>query len=355
MRRRRAHEGSDAGGWRRQESLTRPIAALLAATLLVAGCNSAGPTQSPGTSFKVCIVTDSRGLKDRSFNRLAVEGTESAGVKPRVMESKADSDYLSNLQKCLRDRPDLTVGALPLLAAAVWRAAQSNPRSRFALVDAAPIDDNGQPSELQNVADLMFKTQESGYMVGVLAGLMEVKKVGAATHNVTGVLGTNHTPSIDAYIAGYIAGARSVDATIGVKLSYSDSVDPAFCKQVGIGQITASADILFAVTGRCALGYIDPAYDAGAYAIGADEDQAPVSPAVITSALKRVDRAVAITIDRVRKGTFKAGLQLFSIQEDATGFTIPSSVVPQEIINQVLEVKAKIKSGAVVPPEVPAP
>jgi basic membrane protein A len=303
----------------------------------------------------VCIVTDNRGLKDLSYNRLAVQGAENAGVKPRVIESKADSDYLSNLQKCLRDRPDLTVGVSSLMATAIWRTAQGNPRSRFALVDAVPINESGQPAELQNVTDLMFKTQESGYMVGVLAGLMEVKKVGAANHNVTGVLGTNHTPAIDAYIAGYVAGARSVNATIGVKLSYSDSDDPAFCKQLGINQITGSADILFAVTGRCAMGYIDAAYDAGAYAIGTDEDQAHLSPAVITSAVKRVDRALAITINRLRKGTFRAGSQVFSIQDDATGFTTPSSVVPQEIINQVLEVKAKIRSGAIVPPDVPTP
>jgi basic membrane protein A len=319
---------------------------------MITGCAGTGPPPGDGKSaLKVCIVTSSPGLKDRSFNRLAVEGSESAGVKPRVIESQADSEYLSNLQKCLRDRPDLTIGVSPLMATAVWRAAQGNPRSRFALVDASPIDNNGEPAELPNVTDLMLKVEESGYLVGVLAGLMENKRVGAATHNITGVLGTNHTPAVDSYIAGYLAGARSVDAAIGVKLSYSDSQDPAFCKQLGLEQIKASADILLAVTGRCAVGYIDAAYDASAYAIGTDEDQANLSPAVITSALKRVDRAVFLTIVRLRQGSFRSGRQVFSLKDDATGFTTPSSVVPQDIINQVIEVKAKIKSGAITPPD----
>jgi basic membrane lipoprotein Med (substrate-binding protein (PBP1-ABC) superfamily) len=74
---------------------------------------------------------------------------------------------------------------------------------------------------------------------------------------------------------------------------------------------------------------------------------------VITSALKRVDRVVALSIQRLHNGQFKTGQQIFSMQDDATGFSTPSSVVPQEIINQVLEIRGKIRSGAVTPPASP--
>src|SRR5205823_3112027 len=52
-------------------------------------------------------------------------------------------------------------------------------------------------------------------------------------------------------------------------------------------------------------------------AIGSDNDEAYLSPAVISSALKRVDRAVAITVQRLSTGQFKSGQQVFSTQDDA--------------------------------------
>src|SRR5438094_2698154 len=157
---------------------------------------------------------------------------------------------------------------------------------------------------------------------------MEKEKVANASHNALGILGANHGPAVDPYIAGFIAGARSTDPGVIVKLTYSDSQDPAFCKQLGITQISGGADIVFEVTGRCASGYIDAAYDSAGYAIGSDNDQAYVSPAVITSALKRVDRAVALTIQKMQSGQFKTGKQVFSLQDDATGYSTPSSVAP---------------------------
>jgi basic membrane protein A len=298
----------------------------------------------------VCIATNADGLATHTFNQLAINGARGAGAEVQVVASHAASDYLSSLQRCAAARPDLVIAVTPDMATAVWRAAQLHQDQRFALVDAAPVDDNGKSVDMGNVADLLFKQQEPAYLVGALAGLMEKGKVGNATHNVLGILGGNHGPAVDPYIAGYIAGARSVDPSVIVKITYSDSQDPAYCKQLGITQISGGADIVFAVTGRCASGYIDAAYDAAAYAIGSDNDQAFLSPAVITSALKRVDHAVALTIQKLQAGQFHGGQQVFSLQDDATGFSMPSSIVPQDVINQVLDIRVKIRNGAITPP-----
>jgi basic membrane protein A len=322
----------------------------LGLALVLAGCG--GPSQPQDTAgVHVCIATNADGLTAHTFNQLATDGAHSVGVDVQVVASHAASDYLANLQHCAAAHPDLVIGVSPDMSTAVWRAAQLHANQKFALVDAAPVDDNGQPVDLGNVTDLFFKAQEPGYLVGTLAGLLEKNKVGSATHNVLGILGSNHGPAVDPYIAGYVAGAQAVDPGVSFKITYSDSQDTAFCKQLGITQISAGADILFEVTGRCASGYIDAAYDASGYAIGSDNDEAYVSPAVITSAIKRVDRAVALTIQRLRNGEFRAGKQIFSIQDDAIGFSTPSSIVPQDLINQVLEIRASIRSGAIIPPE----
>jgi basic membrane protein A and related proteins len=330
----------------------RTVALLLAG--LLAACGGPGtPPDTAGTH--VCIATNADGLAPHTFNQLAADGANSAGAHVQVVASHATSDFLSSLQRCAAAHPDLVIAISPDMATAVWRAAKLHVNQKFALVDATPVDDNGQPADLGNVTDLLFKEQEPGYLVGALSGLMEKEKIGNASHNVLGILGSNHGPAVDPYVAGFVAGARDADPGVILKIAYSDSQDTAFCKQLGITQISAGADILFEVTGRCASGYIDAAYDASAYAIGSQNDQAFVSPAVITSALKRVDRVVALTIQRLHSGQFRPGKQIFSLLDDATSFSMPSSVVPQDVINQVLDIRAKIRNGAITPPDtVPA-
>jgi basic membrane protein A len=322
---------------------------VLVLAILITAC---GPSASPDAArTHVCIATNTEGSAPHTFNQLAIDGARGAGAGVQVIASKSVSDYLSSLQRCVAAKPDLVIAVSPDMANALWRAAQLHADQKFALVDATPLDDNGQEATLANVSNLLFKQEEPAYLVGAMAGLLEKQKIGSATHNVLGVLGSNHGPGVDPYIAGFVAGARAADPGVIIKISYSDSQDTAFCKQLGIMQISAGADILFEVTGRCASGYIDAAYDAAGYAIGSNNDQAYVSPAVITSALKRVDRAVALTIQRLQGGQFKSGKQVFSLQDDATGFSMPSSVVPQDVINQVLDIKTKIRQGTITPPE----
>ena len=320
----------------------------------MAACGEPGASQGAGGTH-VCLATNADGLRPHTFNQLAWDGARSAGAHVQVIAAHASSDYLGNLQRCAAGHPDLVIAVSSDMATAAWRAAQLHGNQKFALVDAAPVDDNGQSVDLPNVTDVLFKSQEPAYLVGALAGLMEKDKLGSATHNVLGILGSNHGPGVDAYIAGYVAGVQSVDPGVSMKITYSDSQDAAFCKQLGITQISAGADILFGVTGHCASGYIDAAYDASAYAIGSDTDLAYLSPAVITSAVKRVDRAVALTIQRLRSGQFQAGKQVLSFQDDATGFSTPSSIVPQDLIDQVLDIRSKIRTGAITPPDTVPP
>ncbi|HEV3460405.1 MAG TPA: BMP family ABC transporter substrate-binding protein [Candidatus Dormibacteraeota bacterium] len=330
----------------------RAAAMLLALVLTACGLPSASPDT---TQTHVCIATNIEGPAPHTFNQLAIDGARGTGAAVQVITSKTTTDYLSALQRCVAAKPDLVIAVSIDMASAVWHAAQPNTKQKFALVDAMPVDDNGQSAELSNVSGLLFNEQEPAYLVGAMAGLMEKEKIGNASHNVLGVLGSNHGPSVDPYIAGFVTGARDADPSVIFKIAYSDSQDTAFCKQLGITQISAGADLLFEVTGRCASGYIDAAYDASGYAIGSNNDQAFVSPAVITSALKRVDRAVALTIERLKNGQFKPGKQVFSLQDDATGFSTPSSVVPQDIINQVLDLRTKIRNGTITPPDVVPP
>src|SRR4029077_4569312 len=153
---------------------------VLLAGLLAACSGPSAPSDSART--QVCVATNAEGLAAHTFNQLAIDGAHSADAQVQVVASHAASDYLSSLQRCAAAHPDLVIAISPDMATAVWRTAQLHAAQKFALVDAVPIDDNGQSVDLGNVADLLFNEQEPGFLVGALAGLMEKEKVGNATH-----------------------------------------------------------------------------------------------------------------------------------------------------------------------------
>lgn len=337
---------------------------LLAATLMAA-CTSTTATPgasasasgkaATGTHPKVGLVTDVGGLNDKSFNALADKGRKDAAaqlvVDTSVTESKQQADYVPNLTKYAQDKYDLVIGVGFLMQNAIWKVAKQFPDVKFAIIDGAPQDDAGATQNLPNVANLFFKEQEAGYVVGVIAAYMALNKVGAATHNTVCSMGGLPIPPVDRYIAGYQDAVTKTSPTTKILNGYSqDFVDQQKGKEVGIKHIALGCDILFQVAGLSGVGYINAAKDAKVYAIGVDADQAAVAPGtVITSALKKVDVAVFQTIRSVRLGTFKAGDTIFNAANDGVGFGALDKVVPAEAKKAADAALADIKAGKITP------
>jgi basic membrane protein A len=217
------------------------------------------------------------------------------------------------------------------------------------------VDAQGAIHNLSNVANLFFKEQESGYLVGVIAGLMEKQRVGKAIHGGIGYLGGEAIPQVDTYLAGYVAGAHQVNPGIRIFGDYGPGFsDAAAGGQIGLRQISNGADILFHVAAQTGLGYLSAAQQQGVYGIGVDADQSYLGPVIITSAVKKVDVAVRLTIGSVLNGTFSGGNHRYGAKEGATGFAPPSKVVPKSIIAIANQYEQKIARGTIVPPtEIP--
>ena len=346
--------------------MKRFVAFCLFAATLVAACtsNTAAPgsakpsgsgSAATGAHPKIGLVTDVGGLNDKSFNSLADKGRTDAQaqlfVDTSVTESKQQADYVPNLTKYAQDKYDLVIGVGFLMQNAVWKVAKQFPNVKFAIIDGAPQDDAGATQNLPNVANLFFKEQEAGYVVGIIAAYMAQNKVGAATHNTVCSMGGLPIPPVDRYIAGYQDAVTKTSPTTKILNGYSqDFVDQQKGKEVGIKHIAAGCDILFQVAGGSGIGYINAAKDAKVYAIGVDADQAAVAPGtVITSALKKVDVAVFQTIRAVRLGTFKAGDNIFNAANDGVGFGALDKVVPADAKKAADAALADIKSGKITP------
>jgi basic membrane protein A and related proteins len=308
-----------------------------------------------GPTIKIGLVTGVGGLNDKSFNALANTGRLDAqkdfGAQTSVIESKKQEDYVPNLTTFAQQNYDLVIGVGFLMTNSVWKVAKQFPNIKFAIIDGAPADDAGKTENLPNVANLFFKEQEAGYLVGVIAATMAKDKVGKATHNTVCSMGGIPIPPVDHYIAGYQDAIKTVSPTTTILNGYSnDFVDQAKGKEVGLNHISKNCDILFQVAGGSGLGYMAAAKEKGVYAIGVDADQKDTYPGtVITSALKRVNKAVYDTVKAVKESKYKAGDNFFSAANDGIGLGTLDAVVPANAKSAADQALADIKSGKITP------
>jgi basic membrane protein A and related proteins len=340
--------------------MKRSLAFLGVAVLLVAGCGGGGNKSSSSTSseggskLRIGLVTDIGGLNDRGFNHLSYVGLQRAqselGIQQRVFQAHSTQEYVPNLSTFARQGYDLTIGVGFTEATAIDTAATTFPNSKFAIVDVDQTEEKHKP---KNLLGLLFREQETGYLVGYLAGLEEKRRSGP---DVIGSVGGQKQPPVDRFIAGYQAGAKAADPGIKVLNAYSeDFSDQAKCKQVALNQIEQGAGVIFQVAGGCGLGALDAAKEKGVWGIGVDADQSFLGPHILTSAVKRVDTAVFLAIKSVVDGTFKGGNMVFGLKENGVGIGKISPKVPQSDVAKVNQVRADIISGKIknIPTEVP--
>jgi basic membrane protein A len=337
---------------------------LLVLVGLVAGCGGGGnksssstTTQSggkPGSGKKIGLVTDIGGLNDRGFNHLSYLGLLRAesdlGISQKVFQAKSTQDYVPNLSTFARQGYDLTIGVGFTEAQAIDTAANTFPNSKFAIVD---VDQATEPHKPKNLLGLLFKEQETGYLVGYLAAL-EAKRLPGP--DVLGSVGGQKQPPVDRFIAGYQAGAKAADPGIKLLNGYSqDFSDQAKCKQIALNQIEQGAVAIFQVAGGCGLGALDAAKEKNVWGIGVDADQSFLGSFILTSAVKRVDTAVFDAIKLVVDGKFKGGNLTFGLKDNGVGIGKISSKVPKSEVAKVNQIRDDIISGKIknIPTQVP--
>jgi basic membrane protein A and related proteins len=301
---------------------TRSISLILVVGLAMALAACSGGTSSPSSkALKIGMVTDVGTLDDKSFNEASWKGTQDGatqvGGSAQNIVTKAPADYLPNIQQFIDQKYDIIVTVGFAMGDATLKAATANPTVKFIGVDqfiCVPKDASdktcaGTPPA--NYQGIVFKEQQAGYLVGIVAGtLTKTKVIGA-------IGGINTIPPVVSYIKGYENGAKSIDPSINVLEQYVSTditkafVDPTTGKAIAQQMIGQKADFIFQVAGLSGSGALEAACAApNTYGIGVDVDQAPGFPnlkCILTSAEKHIAIAVAASINAVSKGTDKGG------------------------------------------------
>jgi len=346
------------------------IAAVIGATaLVVAGCGSKPSSSSSssgssgssgGKQFKACMVLDTGGVDDRSFNQSSYAGFQAAAkanpsIKISYVSSNSQNDYTPNLNAEVNKGCDTVVAVGGLMADAVKSVAKANPSTQFAEVDAG--------SSGPNVYGLQYNTAQGGFLGGYLAASM------TRTGKVATFGGLN-IPPVTIYMDGFWEGVQYYDKKKGKSVSVlgwnekqqkagtfaSSFTDQNKGLSISKAFIQQGADILFPVAGPAGLGALQAAKDSGGQvnAIWVDTDgcvsAASYCPVIMSSVFKAMDVAVLDAIKASEDGSFSNEPYVGTLENQGTGlapFHDFDSKVPADVKSELDTIKADIISGKI--------
>ena len=215
-----------------------------------------GASTAPKSDFKACMVTDTGGIDDRSFNASSWAGLQQAkaelGVDVKYITSKTENDYVPNLNSLVSDKCGLIIAVGGLMADATKAAAAQHKDQKFAIVDA--------PSVEPNIQGIEFNTAEAGFLGGYLAaGYSKTGKVGT--------FGAADIPPVTVFMDGYWEGVQYYNQTKGKNVqvlgwnepkadgSITGKFDaPADGERTANDLIAQGADVIMPVAGQTGLG-----------------------------------------------------------------------------------------------------
>jgi basic membrane protein A len=337
----------------------KKIIALVMSTVVImgtmVGCGSnkstgsAGDEKKAATNYNVAMVTDTGGVSDQSFNQSSWEGlqdlSKKTGQKVSYLESKQETDYVTNLDKLADSENKLIWGIGFAMSDAILNAAKTNKDINYAIVDNSYGDNTPD-----NVTGVTFRAEEPSFIVGYIAGK-------TTKTNRVGFVGGIKSPVIDQFQYGYQAGvlyaAKELGRTINVDVQYAESFsDASKGKAIANKMFSEGCDIVFHAAGGTGVGVIDAAKEAGKFAIGVDRDQAYLAPDnVLTSALKLVNVAVEKVSEEAINGEKIGGkTYTYGLKEGAVGIPTENKNVKPEVYDAAIKLQDKIKDGSIVVP-----
>ena len=316
------------------------------------------------TDLKAAIITDTGGVDDKSFNQSAWEGLVAWGEENSkekgidgydYIQSNADSEFVTNLNTAVNSNFDLVFGIGYKLKSAMQDVATQNPDTLFAIIDDV--------IEGENTVSISFKDNEAAFLAGVAAAK-------TTKTNQLGFIGGQESAVIDRFEAGFVAGAKSVNPEIDVKVEYVGSFgDAAGGKSKAAAMYASGIDVIYQAAGDSGNGVFSEAKDIvkadpskEIWVIGVDRDQTEEGlltlddgterNLTLTSTLKGVGTAAKDIATLTMNDEFPAGEVLnFGLAEE--GVDLTDGQLGEEALTAVEDAKSQILDGTLTVPEAP--
>jgi len=334
-----------------------PAAAPVEATVAPVEPTAAPVVETP--KIKVCQVTDTGGIDDKSFNQTAWKGVDDAiakygNVEGQYLESQQQADYEVNINAFVAEKCDLIIPVGFLLADATSAAATANPDQKFAIID---VDWLAFP----NLRGSGFSIDQATFLNGYLAAAMtQTGKVGT----YVGIAFPATTKFMDGFALGveYYNTVKGKNVEVlgwdyktrqGLEVGNFESTDDG--RKMGEQLMDEGADIIMPVAGPVGLGTLAVMEERGTgLLIGVDNDWSLANPDkaqfILSSAMKNMDVFVTETIGKVIDGTFVGENWIGNLENGGVGLAYGSAYVdqiPAELKAEIEALAAKIISGEI--------
>jgi basic membrane protein A len=336
-------------------------------TAILAGCGAAPESTSGGAAGEAksdlltCMVSDSGGFDDKSFNQLGFEGlTKAVGdlglPEAKPVESASETDFAPNLTNLADQGCGLIVTVGFLLKEATEEAAKANPDIEYAIIDDAQIS-------APNVKPITFNTSEAAFLAGY----------SAAAYSKTGTVGTFgglQIPTVTIFMDGFVDGVQYYNEQKGKDVkaigwdvaSQSGSFTGEFvanqtAKTAAQTLIDQGADVIMPVGGPIFLSAgeaIRDSSDKKVVMVGVDSDAYESAPDLkdlfLTSVLKGIDAGVEDVVKTAADDEFDATPYVGTLKNggvDIAPFHDYESEVPSDLAGELETIKAGIIDGSI--------
>jgi basic membrane protein A and related proteins len=365
-------------------------AAIVAASLAIAACGSSSssapssssksPTSAAASNsaaasskFVGCMVTDTGGINDKSFNQSAWQGMQEAAaansnVTVKYLQSTTQSDYVPNINAFLSEKCGIIVTVGFLMASATETAAGAHPSQDFAIVDCSYASQCLSGKVESNIDQLVFNTVQDGFLGGYLAaGMTKTGKVGT--------FGGQELPTVTIYMDGFWDGVQYYNQKHGTHVQVlgwneqtqkgsftGDFTDQTKGQTVTQTFISEGADIIFPVAGNVGLGAakaVQDADNAGGHVsmLWVDTDgcvsAAQYCQYFVSSVTKGIQAAVKNAVLTAAGGTFKGGTYVGTLANGGavlSPFHDFASKVPASLQSELQTVETGIENGSIQTP-----
>lgn len=330
---------------------------------MLAACGAAPSSSSTAASSKYlpCIVSDSGGFNDHSFNQLGLQGVEQAaqklGTSYKSVQSKTPSDYAPNVSQLVSQGCNIIVASGFNLVATVKSAAASNPKTDFAMIDDNSI-------KAANVKPVVYQTNEAAFLGGYAA----------AAYSKSGVVATYggmNLPSVTIYMDGFYDGVQYYNKQKGKNvqvLGWDESTqkgtfvgnftDQNASKTIATNFINQKADVIFPVAGSLYQGAGAAIRSSGTDAVlmGVDADLYLTDTngyqnIILTSVLKNIQPTVATVVEQAAsEKTFDNSTYIGTLKNGGVGlapFHDFASKIPSGLQAELDKIKAGIIDGSI--------
>jgi basic membrane protein A len=330
------------------------------------GASASGGSTGSG-KFLGCMVTDTGGINDKSFNESAWQGMQQAAaadpnVSVKYLQSSTQSDYVPHISTFLADKCGIIVTVGFLMAQATQTAAEKNPSAKFAIVD------NSYTPPVKNINALVFNTAQDGFLGGYLAaGMSKTGKVAT--------FGGQEIPTVTIYMDGFWDGVQYYNSQHHTKVSVlgwnektqkgtftGDFTDQTKGQTATQTFISEGADIVFPVAGNVGLGAAKAVQQANAQGGKVNMEWVDTDGCVsaqqyckyfITSVTKGIQTSVKDAVLSAEKGTFKGGDYIGNLANGGvllSPYHDFSGQVPASLQAELKTIQAGIESGKIATP-----